>query len=287
MQTGRIIGKKKRPYRIKLLIPVAIFCFVASQIYLWQNAKEERHEKIFSQETYYKVLEYFAGSETAEAFTANEQFKASYEAKAGSSLPKTEVQRKVRVVQIAGNAISKRDQLALKPGSSKKSVHPIIARRILENVIKRYGKNKQDPEILAEKIIQESFHQGYDPLFVAAVIKSESAFDSFAKSYKGAVGLMQILPSTGRVIEKLKDFEPIFGSSLTDPSYNLRLGIRYLRYLDEMFNGNKVLVLIAYNWGPGRVLDAFEGKRRVPPEVIRYATKILSDHAVWVNRASV
>lgn len=156
----------------------------------------------------------------------------------------------------------------------------------LKNIILKYGKYKNKAEELAYKILIESELMQYDPLFVAAVIKSESAFNEFAKSHVGATGLMQIMPATGKVIERFKDFEPILGASLTDPNYNLKLGIRYLKYLDEMFNHNKLLVLIAYNWGPGRVLDAFSGKRKIPPEVIKYATKILSDHAKWVKQLS-
>lgn len=153
----------------------------------------------------------------------------------------------------------------------------------VQNVIERHGRKGVDSKILAYKIVKEAREQEFDPLFVAAVIKSESAFDKLATSNVGAKGLMQIMPATGKYIEKFEDFSPVMNGKLTDPDYNVRLGIRYLKYLDNMYKGNRVFVLAAYNWGPGRMKDTFEGKRKIPPEVMNYALKILGDHQKWRN----
>ncbi|GEM_PF-2895505 len=157
--------------------------------------------------------------------------------------------------------------------------HDILMK--VEEVIERFGRKGVDSRALAYKIVKEARRQDFDPLFVAAVIKSESAFDKLATSNVGAKGLMQIMPATGKYIERFEDFTPVMNGKLTDPDYNVRLGIRYLKYLDETYNGNRVFVLAAYNWGPGRMKDTFEGKRRIPPEVMNYALKILSDHQKW------
>lgn len=194
---------------------------------------------------------------------------------------KNQMKPRIRVVEI--NEETKNIQ----PAKNEVIYNLNQVRSILTDIVRRYGKHKENSTTLADMIIKEALIQNYDPLFVAAVIKSESAFNHLAKSHVGATGLMQIMPATWKVIERFEDFSPVKGASLTDPDYNLRLGIRYLRYLDQMFKDNKVLVLIAYNWGPGRVLDAFRGKRRVPPEVINYATKILNDYHSWVKRSLI
>jgi len=158
-----------------------------------------------------------------------------------------------------------------------------LVERKLVQVIKRRGRRGVDPDSLAMRIIDESKKANFDPLFVAAVIKSESAFDRFAVSSAGARGLMQILPSTGSFIAGLQDFKSVMKHKLTDPNYNVQLGIAYLKYLEQMYKGNRVLVLTAYNWGPGRVQDAIDGRRKIPAEVMSYALKILKDHQEWVN----
>lgn len=151
----------------------------------------------------------------------------------------------------------------------------------VQNVIEKHGRKGVDAQALAYKIVKEAYEQDFDPLFVAAVIKSESAFDKLATSNVGAKGLMQIMPATGKYIENFEDFTPVMNGKLTDPDYNVRLGIRYLKYLENLYKGNRVFVLAAYNWGPGRMKDTFEGKRRIPPEVMNYALKILGDHQKW------
>lgn len=149
-------------------------------------------------------------------------------------------------------------------------------------IVRRYRKNHQEGVKLAARIVGEAERQGYDPLFVAAVIKSESGFNTLATSNVGAKGLMQIMPDTGRFLEQIKDVGPRPQGFLTDPGYNLKLGIQYLMHLEELYHGNKMLTLIAYNWGPGHVDRTMQGKiKGVPKEVVNYALKILSDHNGW------
>lgn len=150
-------------------------------------------------------------------------------------------------------------------------------------VIRSHSKKGTDVARLASEIVSESWNQQYDPLFVAAVIKSESAFNTFATSHVGAKGLMQIMPDTGKYVA---DISGMPRGSLTDPGYNLKLGIKYLKYLENMFEGNRVLTLIAYNWGPGHLTRTMKGEKRgVPRAVMNYALKILGDHSRWVDEA--
>jgi Transglycosylase SLT domain len=157
----------------------------------------------------------------------------------------------------------------------------ILTKKVL-NLIYKHGALNQNANELAIQIVTESRRQGYDPLFVAAVIKSESAFNRLATSKVGARGLMQIMPGTGKYVETFEDIKTVRRGSLTEAGYNLTLGIRYLKYLDDLFNNNKLMTLMAYNWGPGKVERTFQGKNAgVPPEVVNYAIKILNDHRRW------
>jgi len=88
-----------------------------------------------------------------------------------------------------------------------------------------------------------------DPVLVASVIRAESNFKPGAVSAKGAVGLMQIMPSTGEFIAKkmgLADYD------LWDARTNIEMGTFYLRYLLDKFEDLKT-ALIAYNAGEGNV----------------------------------
>lgn len=94
---------------------------------------------------------------------------------------------------------------------------------------------------------------GVDPYLVMAVIYVESYFDANACSYKGAVGLMQIMPKTGEWVAqrlKIKDFT---SEKLYKPDMNIRIGCWYLSNLQSQFNGDLDLVLAAYNGGSGNV----------------------------------
>lgn len=148
----------------------------------------------------------------------------------------------------------------------------------VHSIVKKYAPKHKNPAVLAEAIVKECAAQGYDPLFVAAVIKSESTFNSAARSNKGAQGLMQIMPATGAWLTKR---ESLPHGKLTDPGHNLKLGITYLRQLEEQFKGNRVFTLVAYNWGPGHLERASVGKNKIPAESMTYAVNILNDYRRW------
>jgi soluble lytic murein transglycosylase-like protein len=94
---------------------------------------------------------------------------------------------------------------------------------------------------------------GLDPRLVHAVIRAESNFDARAVSPKGAAGLMQLMPETAQRYGVENRF---------DPAQNVDGGVRYLRDLIAMFNGDLSLALAAYNAGEGAVLKY---GRRIPP----------------------
>jgi soluble lytic murein transglycosylase len=93
---------------------------------------------------------------------------------------------------------------------------------------------------------------GLDPAFVAAVIYQESKFRSNAKSSSGAIGLMQITPSTARGIAIRTHGSAFHTSDLYNPEINIRYGAWYLDNLFRKY-GSEQLVLAAYNAGQGNV----------------------------------
>lgn len=101
-------------------------------------------------------------------------------------------------------------------------------------------------------IYNEAKKNDLPPELVAAVVNTESQFVPTARSHVGAVGLMQLVPRTGRWLG---------AQNLTDPADNIRAGAKYLRYLTDRFDGNEEKAIAAYNAGEGNV-RRFNG---VPP----------------------
>jgi hypothetical protein len=97
----------------------------------------------------------------------------------------------------------------------------------------------------AEKLVREAAERHHvDPALVRAVIETESNWNPVARSNKGALGLMQLIPTTA-----LR-----FGvNDAFNPKQNVDAGVRYLRTLLERYNGNLDLALAAYNAGEGAV----------------------------------
>ncbi|MBM3633859.1 MAG: lytic transglycosylase domain-containing protein [Actinobacteria bacterium] len=91
---------------------------------------------------------------------------------------------------------------------------------------------------------------GLDPALVAAVVWRESDYDPQAVSPKGAVGLMQLLPSTARFIESQDDSPPGNARDIRDPEVNISYGSWYLRHLIDLHDGSVPAALAAYNAGP-------------------------------------
>lgn len=109
------------------------------------------------------------------------------------------------------------------------------------------------PVFYKDVLVKYSNEYKIDPLLAASIIKVESSFYSGAKSPKGAVGLMQIMPDTGREIAIKLGIRPFTNSDLYDPEVNIRIGLYYLARLRKEFDGNIPLTLAAYNGGKGNV----------------------------------
>ena len=117
-----------------------------------------------------------------------------------------------------------------------------VPEQTVEHVIETTGNPKYD-----EYIKQAAAHNGIDPNLIVSVMRHESGFNSRALSYKGATGLMQLMPGTARR----------FGvTNIYDPQQNIEGGARYLRFLLDQFNGDINLVLAGYNAGENAVVNS-------------------------------
>jgi soluble lytic murein transglycosylase-like protein len=152
----------------------------------------------------------------------------------------------------------------------------------ITGVIAVYYPEIADPGIIARQIVEISSEENVDPLYVASISATESSFKPQARSHKGALGLMQIKPSTAREVSEQRNGAK--GTPrLSDPAVNLRLGIHYLKQLQRHYRGNRALALAAYNWGPSNLDEALESRSGVPASVKQYARSILEKTLRWNN----
>jgi soluble lytic murein transglycosylase len=124
------------------------------------------------------------------------------------------------------------------------------------------------------KIIQNNSEKyNVNAYTILAMIKTESNFNKNAVSNKGAVGLMQLMPSTANFIAKKVGFSE--NINLYDGQTNLYLGICYLEYLFNRY-GDETIVLYCYNAGEGVVSKWTESEIKSPPykETREYIKKV-------------
>jgi soluble lytic murein transglycosylase-like protein len=135
------------------------------------------------------------------------------------------------------------------PNPGKLLARPAAPRAIyLSGEISFMGQNR--PAVYldrdgTEKLVREAAERhNVDPALIRAVIETESNWNPTARSRKGAVGLMQLIPTTAQR----------FGANdVSNPKQNIEAGVRYLKTLLERYNGNLDLALAAYNAGEGAV----------------------------------
>jgi hypothetical protein len=125
------------------------------------------------------------------------------------------------------------------------------------------GGDSAPPSFLDDIVNQVAQRHAVDPNLVRAIIKVESNFNPYARSRKGAIGLMQLMPTTAKSLNVSNPY---------DPAQNVDAGVRHFKALLNTYNGNLELSLAAYNAGIGAV----QKSRGVPryPETRNYVKRI-------------
>lgn len=108
----------------------------------------------------------------------------------------------------------------------------------------------------------------FDPLFVMALVKVESSFVRDARSPRGAVGLMQLMPDTGMEMARKAGLSVTL-EQLATPEVNIHLGVHYLSILRDEFQDDVNAILAAYNAGPSNA-RAWRGGDALVEEEIQY-----------------
>lgn len=106
---------------------------------------------------------------------------------------------------------------------------------------------------------------GIDPAWAYAIIRAESAWMPDARSGADARGLMQLLPSTARLVSRRQGIA--FDGNLYDPRTNVALGTHYLAHVAKRYAGAPYLATAAYNAGPGRVDQWLTARGNLPPDL--------------------
>jgi soluble lytic murein transglycosylase len=149
------------------------------------------------------------------------------------------------------------------------------------------GKFQHRARAVAETILAESRAHGFDPIFLMAVIESESSFNPLAVGTSGEVGMMQILPQTAKWMAKHEGWAlKITAKNLRDPVINIKIGAAYLAYLRKYFDSHGRLYLSAYNMGAGNVNRALAKQIwprdypvRVMEKYIEYYRELRKQHS--------
>jgi soluble lytic murein transglycosylase-like protein len=143
------------------------------------------------------------------------------------------------------DAVAKAGEVKAAPANSQT---PIVLPAALstampgDHAIETTGNPKYD-----ELVKQSAARNGIDPNLIVAVMRQESGFNPRARSYKGASGLMQLMPATARRFGVVNIYDPV---------ENIEGGAKYLRFLLNTFNGDINLVLAGYNAGEGAVINS-------------------------------
>lgn len=138
---------------------------------------------------------------------------------------------------------------------------------------------------LARHLLSVTYSHGLNPVLVLAMIEAESGFRVKVVSSAGAIGLMQLMPDTARVVAKRFGIKYTGPKALSDPFTNLSLGIAYLAQLRDKYQGlSPYYAIAAYNMGPARLdqLMARPGGFR-PAKTKEYYDQIVSSIAQFKN----
>lgn len=135
---------------------------------------------------------------------------------------------------------------------------------------------------LSQYVLVMSYRYRVSPAFVLSVIQVESNFQTDAVSPKGAIGLMQLLPSTGKEIAERVGMEWQGVHTLRDPKRNIELGLEYVVELRKRFKKPE-LVLLAYNMGPYALEKRLRAGEKLPMGYYEKVMQAMNEYRKQAN----
>ncbi len=169
----------------------------------------------------------------------------------------------------------------------------IIFLHILFNIVKLQDiiMKKIYPMDYSEYVYSYSSKHGLDSLLIFAIIKAESNFKPNSISNSNAKGLMQLMESTASEIASKLEIEYKENESIYDPETNIMIGTAYFKELLDIYNGNQLLAMTAYNAGIGNVdkwinngiikKDGSDIENIPFKETNNYVRKIIRDYRIY------
>ncbi|MGZ5280412.1 MAG: lytic transglycosylase domain-containing protein [Pseudobdellovibrionaceae bacterium] len=185
-----------------------------------------------------------------------------------SLIPLNEKSRSAHARELLGNKYA---------GSPAQSVENVSAlgMAIFNDVYRNLPKKHKSAAVdLAAMIVKEAERYGIDPVFVVAVIKTESSFNPLARGSAGEIGLMQIKPDTAKWIAEKANIPWRGPKTLENPTMNVRIGMAYFNYLRESFDGHANKYVSAYNMGALNVRRKYSSGT-TPKE---YSTRVMKHY---------
>lgn len=167
------------------------------------------------------------------------------------------------------------ESLSLKTAEIKSENAKQIKVAEVKKIFSKMAGNKYSNDELirySKALVEESERYNIDPTLVTAIIATESNFRYNVVSNKGAIGMMQLLPSTAFYISGKNHIDFSNKNQLFDPEMNIRLGVSYLAYLIEK-TGSVEHAIIAYNYGPVNLKRALNNNKALPQKYMRTVMK--------------
>lgn len=152
---------------------------------------------------------------------------------------------------------------------TSEDMRKFILRTVQKSLPKKY---KHQAYTITRAVITEANHFQMDPLFLLAVISTESKFNVDARGRHGEIGLMQVLPKTALWLAARAGYTEYF--NLEDPATNIRIGATYLAQLRHKFNNNTRRYIGAYNMGVSNVNRLVA--KKVEPAI--YPGRVISNY---------
>lgn len=161
------------------------------------------------------------------------------------------------------------------------AANPVLSRTDVVQHLRARGRGWSPQQVanLANLVHDLSDDHDLDPELVLAVMAVESGFRFDARSPVGALGLMQVMPSTGRVYAHPAGVRWRGARTLYDPVANVRIGTLYLAWLIRKFDGDLALALTSYCHGIGRVRRSLRSKGKLSYRQLRYSRRVLRQWA--------